>query len=254
MNKNHYPRLWIKIPLLLTVLLAACTSFAQISVGLEAGWNKNYLVTNNANRAFTYYRPVSSFTIGIPVQFKVYDWFAIAADPSLIQKNYRVQRGDFYTGIYQDNTNNYLQLPLMGHFTFGGKRFNGFLNAGVYGAWWMNGMVRGTLANILNQVENAGSGSSISNYNQSFIYKEAYRFNSIRDNRFEFGWVAGIGLEYQLRDRIKIFGEGRLLYSFTDQQKNYSINQVPRYNTTVGLNAGALISFKNGRNTTKNNL
>lgn len=254
MKESYRNGHWIKIPFVISSLLAAVTSFAQFSVGLEAGWNKNYLVTNNANRAFTYYQPLSSFTIGIPLQYKVNDWFAVAADPSFIQKNYRVQRGDFYAGIYQDNTNNYLQLPLMGHFTFGGARLKGFLNAGVYGAWWMNGTVKGTVANILNQAEGMGNGGSIYNYNQSFSYKEPYSFNSVRDNRFEFGWVAGLGLEFQVRDRIKVFGEGRLLYSFTDQQNNYSINQVPRYNTTVGLNAGVLIRLKNGRKPIKNTL
>jgi len=252
MKKSHPPGHWLKSTLAIAGLLAFSNSFAQFSVGLQAGWNKNYLVTNNANRPFTYYNPLSSFTIGIPVQYKFNDWFSIAADPSFIQKNYRVQRGDFFAGVYQDNTNNYLQLPLMGHFTFGGKRLRGFLNAGVYGAWWMNGTIKGTMANVLNQAEGAG-GSSIYNFSQSYSYQENYSFNKVKDNRFEFGWVAGLGLEYELGDKIKIFSEGRLLYSFTDQQKKYSLNQVPRYNTTVGLNAGVLFSLKNGQKT-KNTL
>ncbi len=243
----------IFFPFFFIMVISTISSNAQFAVGLDAGWNKNYIATNNANRTFTYYQPLSSITIGIPVQYTVNNWFAIAADPSFIQKNYRVQRGDFYAGIYQDNTNNYIQLPLMGHFMFGGSRLKGFLNAGIYGAYWMIGTVQGTLANILNPVDNAG-GTSIYNYNQPYSYKESYNFNPVRDNRFEFGWVAGVGLEYQLKKRIKIFTEGRLLYSFTDQQKNYSLNQVPRYNTTPCINAGAFLLLKNNGKTTKTTL
>jgi len=41
-----------------------------------------------------------------------------------------------------------------------------------------------------------------------------------------------------------VFVEGREIQSLTDQQKNYMINQIPRYNQTFGLTLGCLISLK----------
>ena len=221
--------------------------FAQFSVGIEGGYNKNYLVTNNANRAFTNYKPLSSFTVGIPLQYKIADWFAIAADPTFLQKNYLQERSAFFAGVYQNNYNSYVQLPVMAHFMFGGKRLKGFANAGVYGGYWMASTIKGVMPAILDNVDNNTSTSSIYDYNNSYSYNEKYSFDSRKDNRFEVGWVAGLGIGYDVTNKINVFAEGRLLYSFTDQQKKYETNQVPRYNTTYGANAGVLYHFGNSK-------
>lgn len=226
------------------LLLSSCAN-AQLSVGIEGGYNKNYLVTNNANRAFTNYTPLTGFSIGIPIEYKVQDWFAIEVEPSLVQKNYNQQRSAFFAGVYQDNLNDYVQLPLMGHFMFGGNRLKGFLNAGLYAGYWVSATVNGKMPNILNIANDGTATSSIYNYENPYSYNEKYTFSDRKDNRFEAGWIGGLGVSYNLSKRYQVFVEGRLLYSFTDQQKNYSINQVPRYNTTSGINSGVMMSLKN---------
>ena len=236
----------ITVSSFLFVWLSLCChshTYAQLSIGVEGGYDKNYLITNNANRAFTNYKPLSSFSVGIPIQYKLADWFAIAVDPSFVQKNYLQERSAYFAGVYQNNYNSYIQLPLMGHFMFGGKRLKGFLNAGIYGGYWTTGKVKGVMPNILDNVDNVTSTSSVYNYNNPYSYDEKYRFDSRKDNRFEMGWVAGLGISYEVTKKIGVFAESRLLYGFTDQQKNYEINQVPRYNTTYGINAGVLYHF-----------
>ena len=221
------------------------SAHAQLSVGIEGGYNKNHLVTNNSNRAFTNYGPLSGFGVGIPIQYKVNDWFAIATDPSFVQKNYNQQRSAFFVGVYQDNTNGYIQLPLMGHFMFGGSRLKGFLNAGLYGGYWLSGNVKGVMPNILDIAPDGTATGSIYNYQNPYSFNEKYTFNNEKDNRIEAGWVGGLGMGYDVGPRYQVFAEGRLLYAFTDQQKNYMTNQVPRYNTTYGINAGILVHLKN---------
>ena len=169
---------------------------AQLSVGIEGGYNKNYLVTNNANRAFTNYQPLSGFTIGIPLQYKINEWFAIAADPVFIQKNYSQQRSVFFDGVYQDNYNSYIQLPLMGHFMFGGKRLKGFLNAGIYGGYWLSGKVKGKTPNILDIADDETASNSIYDYEHPYSYNEKYNFDGRKDNRLDAGWIGGLGLGY----------------------------------------------------------
>ncbi len=236
------------ILIILGNLLFTIASKAQLSVGIEGGYNKNYLVTNNANRAFTNYIPLSGFSLGIPLQYKIADWFAFSTDPTFVQKNYSQQRSAFFIGVYQQNYNSYVQLPVMGHFMFGGKQLKGFLNVGLFGAYWLTGTAKGEMPNILD-VTNQTSGNTIYDYQNPYNYNEKYTFDNRRDNRIEAGWIGGLGLACDINTRYQVFAEGRLLYSFTDQQKKYMTNQVPRYNTTCGINAGIMVHFKNNKNT-----
>jgi hypothetical protein len=66
-------------------------------------------------------------------------------------------------------------------------------------------------------------------------YDEAYTFSDEKDNRFEMGALAGIGLQYMPTKKYAISVEGRYTASQTDQQKAYSENQTPRYNDTYSL-------------------
>jgi hypothetical protein len=233
------------------ILLTCCSfcfsAFPQLSVGIEAGYNKNYLTTNNANRSFTNYAPMDGFQLSIPLQFKVTDWFAIATAPAFVEKNYNQQRSAFFVGVYQNNHNNYIDLPLMGHFMFGGEKLKGFLNAGMYAGYWLSGRVQGVMPNILDITGDNSSTNSVYDYENPYSYNEKYTFNKTRDNRWEAGWIGGLGISYQINRRYQVFGEANILYTFTDQQNNYMINQVPRYNTTYGINAGIMYHFS-GRN------
>jgi hypothetical protein len=230
-----------------------CTELeAQFSAGLEGGFNKNYLVTNNANRAFTNYNPMYGFSIGVPVQYKLNDWLVIAADPSFIQKNYEQDRSSFFAGIYEQSKNSYINLPLTAHFLFGGRRLKGFAEAGIYGAYWITGKVKGAMPDILDQGSSTSSGN-VYDYDNIYKYNEKYAFDSRRDNRLEAGWVGGLGISYDINSRFQVFTAARLLYSFTDQQKNYETNQTPRYNSTYGMNAGVMMQLpckKNKKNRT----
>ena len=242
-----------KIPLILYVFIVHLPSIsnAQIFIGLEAGANKNSLITNNSNQAFTSYDSKNGIAVGIPILYNVNDWFALRASPSYTQKNYTINRTGFFKGIYQDNINEYLQLPLMGQFSFGNDQLKGYLDLGLYGAYWLSGKVKGAQSNILNPVDSAYTTvapTNIAGTNNLYAYNEKYTFNTTKDNRMEFGWIAGIGISYEINSGNRFFIEGRRIYSFTDQQKNYMINQTPRYNDIYGFNIGFLINLENPSN------
>lgn len=227
-------------------MLCCLTLQAQFSAGIEGGYNKNYLYTNTANRAFTTYNPSSGFSIGIPVQYTFSGWFSLMIDPNYSQKNYSLSRSDYYQGIYQINTNGYVQLPLITHFMFGGERIKGFLNTGIYGAYWASGKVKGTIPNILDMDSlNNSSGNSIYNTSKPATFNEKYQFDSRKDRRIDFGWLLGIGASYNLSEKYQLFIEGRYYQSILDQQKSYMVNQVPRYNQTYGISAGCMINLQN---------
>lgn len=243
MIENKNKRQFAYCCLLLVALAGGFQTHAQLLIGLESGYSKNYLYTNIANRDFTEFKPASGFNLGIPVAYTLSNWFAIQADPSLIRKNYKTVRSDFFEGVNQANTNNYLQLPIMGHFMFGGQSLKGFLNLGVYGGYWASGKVKGSIPNILNPVDSIGNTNTVFDLQKAYNYNEKYVFDSRKDNRVELGWLAGIGLSYNVNNLYQVFAEGRYYQSLTDQQKKYMIKQVPRYNQTYSVSVGVMISM-----------
>ena len=156
----------------------------------------------------------------------------------------------FIRGTYQTSTNTYLQLPLMAHFMFGGEKIQGFFNIGAYGGYWLSGNVKGKMPNVLNPVDSVTATNTFYYYSSPYSYNEKYTFDTHRDNRIEAGWIAGAGLSYAINDKYSVFAEGRMMQSFTDMQKNYMINQTPRYNNTYGANLGIMVSF--GKKTINN--
>jgi hypothetical protein len=214
-------------------LLCVTQLHAQLYVGVEAGGNRNYFITNTSDKPFFNYQPSYGYSFGIPVryQFASLSWFGgIQAIPGYVQKNYKMQRTGYYSEMYQQNDNNYFELPVMAQFRFGGKfgkkqSLYGILNLGGFGGYWLSGHVKGTTL----------SPMDLQNY-QSF--DEGYTFNSTKDNRFEWGGLAGAGLQYMPNKKYVISLEGRYSPAFSDQQKAYSENQTPRYNDTYSILLG----------------
>lgn len=220
---------------------------AQLEVGISGGYNKNDLHTSTEYRAFTKYDATSGFELGVPLQYHLNEWLAVQVEPSYIQKNYEQSRSHFFEGIYQKNTNSYIQLPFMAHFSFGGKQLKGFLNIGGYGAYWASGKIKGAVANVFDNGPEIPDDQDIDKYfqlNQAYHYNEKYVFDDRRDRRLELGLLAGIGIEYSILNKYRLFVEGRYYYGLSDQQKNYMINQIPRYNDTYAVRIGCLFNMK----------
>ena len=214
----------------ITTLVFAAKSQAQLYVGVEAGANRNYFVTNADDKPFFEYQPLYGYSAGATVRYAIpsMPWFGgIQATPSYVQKNYRIQRTGFYEPIYQDNTNSYVELPIMAQFRFGGmisrtQSLHGFLNLGGYGGYWLSGNIKGRTLSPMDPT----------NFQ---AYNEAYTFSNEKDNRIEWGGLAGIGLQYMPNKNYAISLEGRYTAAATDQQKAYMENQTPRYNDTYSI-------------------
>jgi Outer membrane protein beta-barrel domain len=227
----------------LVVLLGfAIPGQAQFSLGVDAGGSINYLYTNSASQALTAYRLRGGVTFDIPLLYKVTDWLSVETEVSFIEKNYRIERTGFFQGVYQDNTNTYIGLPVLAHLSIGGQHLRAFLNLGFYGAYWILGRVKGTELNILDPANgspasNVQPANSFDLYNP-YHYDERYAFDNRKDQRMEFGWLAGTGMTYELRQYYQLFLECRYALSLTDQRKKYSIDEAPGYNETFSITTG----------------
>ena len=96
--------------------LSCMTASAQWRVGIQTGYTHNWLYTENGYFYTRTYQPRGGFSIGAPVQYEFEDWFALQAEVSYIQKNYRMQRTGFFSPLYEDMTNHYLSVPVFAHF------------------------------------------------------------------------------------------------------------------------------------------
>ncbi len=123
-------------------------------VGVEAGANRNYFLSNTSDKPFFDYQSSYGYSVGASVRYtfpKLSSWFGgIQAVPTFIQKNYSIKRTGDYSPMYKQTTNSYLHLPVMEQFRFGGhinktQTLHGILNLRwCMPLYWMSGHVKGT--------------------------------------------------------------------------------------------------------------
>ena len=122
--------------------------------------------------------------------------------------------------VYKDRsyTNNYLLMPVVASFGFGGEQLRGFCNVGVYGGYWLNSHRKGTDFN------------NVSDY--TYDFDEDVDFDNDRDQRWDCGFVGGLGLEYHFARHWGAQVEARYYYSTTSFRKEQPHDCKQEYCTT----------------------
>ena len=209
-------------------LVLPSLAFAQWRVGVNGGATYNHSTISKHYMTDYQWKDRWGVTLGVMGQYDVNDWLGVRAELDWTQKNYRLTR-QILSNLDYKYVNNYLQLPVMASFSFGGKQLRGFCNAGVYGGYWLTSGREGTDFNNSSE--------------KVYEFSEDIKFNSERDQRFDFGFVGGIGLEYRFCQRWAAQVEMRYYYSTVSTQKDYMRLSYPRYNSTLGVQAGLWYSF-----------
>ncbi len=214
--------------LTLVALVLPSLAFAQWRVGVNGGATHNHSTISKHYMTDYQWKDRWGVTLGVMGQYDINDWLGVRAELDWTQKNYRLTRQIFSYLDYK-YVNNYLQLPVMASFSFGGKQLRGFCNAGVYGGYWLTSGREGTDFNNSSE--------------KVYEFSEDIKFNSERDQRFDFGFAGGIGVEYRFCQRWAAQVELRYYHSTVSTQKDYMRLSDPRYNSTLGLQAGLWYSF-----------
>ena len=209
-------------------LVLPSLAFAQWRVGVNGGATYNHSTISKHYMTDYQWKDRWGVTLGVMGQYDVNDWLGVRAELDWTQKNYRLTR-QILSNLDYKYVNNYLQLPVMASFSFGDKQLRGFCNAGVYGGYWLTSGREGTDFNNSSE--------------KVYEFSEDIKFNSERDQRFDFGFVGGIGLEYRFCQRWAAQVEMRYYYSTVSTQKDYMRLSDPRYNSTLGVQAGLWYSF-----------
>jgi opacity protein-like surface antigen len=212
---------------------------SQSLLGIQIGLSNSCLNTNINNRIYSTNQSNIGFTCGITFHLQIKSGFYAEIAPDITQKNYSINRTDSLTGIYESFVNTYSQLPLIVHGIYG-NRLKVFADIGLYGAYWFAGKVKGKIPDIFSSNTNSNiTGESRESFQLSG-YNEKYQFDRKRDNRWEFGWIVGAGMQYPLNKKYSFFVKGTCYQSLTDQQKKYMVNQIPKYNQTFTCSLGMM--------------
>ena len=150
------------------------------------------------------YKDRSGVNFGLMGQYDFNDWLGVRAELDWTQKNYRQTRHVVDDQDYK-YTNNYLLMPVVASFGFGGEQLRGFCNVGVYGGYWLNSHRKGTDFN------------NVSDY--TYDFDEDLDFDNDRDQRWDCGFVGGLGLEYHFARHWGAQVEARYYYSTTSFRK-----------------------------------
>ena len=117
-------------------LVLPSLAFAQWRVGVNGGATYNHSTISKHYMTDYQWKDRWGVTLGVMGQYDVNDWLGVRAELDWTQKNYRLTR-QIFSNLDYKYVNNYLQLPVMASFSFGGKQLRGFCNAGVYGGYWL---------------------------------------------------------------------------------------------------------------------
>ncbi len=209
------------------ITIVPLSSFAQWRAGVNIGADYNHYSLSTNYQNDVKYNDRWGVTMGLMGQYDVFDWLGVRAELDWTQKNYHRERVILKEQDYRF-TNNYLQLPVMASFSFGSQQLRGFCNAGFYVGYWMNSYLKGTDLNSISLIE----------YN----FNQKYSFLKERDQRWDFGYVGGLGVEYRFADNWAAQLEARYYYSVTSTNKSNTMAD-NRYHSTLALQAGIFYCF-----------
>lgn len=166
-------------------------------------------------------------------QRDIFDWLGIRGEINFIQKDYRTYRTGFYSQFDYVNHNTYLQVPLLASMSFGGETIRGFINLGVYGAYWLKSGRMGTMP----------SHESFSYYTDTSYSVETAGFNPHRDQRWDFGPAGGAGIDWLICEHLGFQAEARLYYGLVNTVDTGRIYKEYRYHTTMTLQGTLYYKF-----------
>lgn len=212
---------------LAAVMMTTCNAMAQWRLGATVGAVNNQLKINTQHQYDWRYDKRWGVQAGVTGQYDFKDWLGVRADLTFQQRGYTQRRTEVnYNCKYRDN---YLTLPVMASFSFGGSKLRGFANVGVYGGYLLGSHCDGEVKDLVTDVK--------------MDIDTSVELNSIRDQRWDFGYVGGIGVEYRFHSHWAAQVEGRYYYSVVSKKKQYQAMKDYQYNKPISITAGVYYIF-----------
>ena len=235
--KTSYLKIITVILLCWMMMEATAQENPRWIVGVKGGWSYTSMERSNMGRVDETYSPLSGYDVGLQARYSLLDWLAIRADLDFMSRSYQIDRNLHHIDrVYTKYSNDYLTLPVMADFSFGGKRLRGHAYGGVYGAFWMKARTEGTTFWMTDY------------YIYFDDFNESRPFNS-EDRRLTAGGVGGLGLSYAFPDVWKNGGgpvitlDALYYHDFVSHHKGYSHLSDSRYLGTLSITLGLAFCF-----------
>lgn len=198
---------------------------AQFEIGLKAGADYNSVTRSNAGRVDVTFHEMTGLEYGILARYQFNDWFAVRTDIEMLSRSHTMKRNiAFLKDVYTDYRNQYLTLPVMADFSFGGTKLRGHFMTGAFVSYWLTAKMTGNTFDIYDDIKS---------------FDEKMEFNEYH-NRITAGMVAGAGLSYDMSDKISLELDALIYYDLTSYMKINKISPEPRYNNTASLTLGVI--------------
>ena len=211
--------------------LTATQAKAQWAVGIKDGWTRTSADRTNLGRIDESYSPLSGYDVGIQAHYSFVDWMSVRVGVDYMRRSHRMDRNLFIaSAVFTEYRNDYLMLPVMADFSFGGSALRGHLLCGGYGGYWLKTNVKGK----------SMSTSIIDNFIVDF--DEEREFTS-EDQRFTAGLVGGVGLSLESAVNIGVNIDALYYYDLVSYNKGYAHLSDPRYLSTFSLSLGVYYKF-----------
>ena len=201
-----------------TFWFATVPSLGQLSIGLHGGSNFSKMdFTNNQELRFAKIDNKQGFIGGVVFNFLGDKHAGVQAEINYSQKGWILN--DTTSGNDIDNINqiDYIDVPILTHVNVGGGKFRGIFHIGPYIGYALSRKVK---------IKDNNTGAE-----ESFDYQ----FSKSKDNQFDFGLIAGGGIEYKLPVG-KIALEARYTFGFGDIDKEKVLqSEVSQFRILTGL-------------------
>lgn len=207
-------------------------AFAQLSVGAKAGAQWSNVYTKEAfDNAASNLKSINEITYGVVLNYAITDNISLQTEVNFLEKGFRVDENtdqalfglNVPLGVELFTKFNYIEVPIMGKYTFGDNVIKPYVLAGPTLGYATSGEVEAK-ATVLVPI-------NVGTYDIDL--------ESINYEKFEIGAVAGGGLVVDL-NAVQIFADARYQLGFTQ------VNEIPYVdekvkNKGVSLSGGVLI-------------
>jgi hypothetical protein len=223
------------------LLLLYSSLRAQRFIGLEGGVSYNVYASNISNRTSTAMAGGTGYQLDIPIRYAIRPWLYAETAPGILRKDHALNRTDSLVGAFERFDNSYLQLPIGVSLVYG-RRLRLSLDPGVYLGYWLSGRQKGSVADIFGVTDSSNALGQVTERFPLAPFNDKVHFLSQRDNRWEFGWVAGLGAQYRLGGNYWLTAAAKYCQALTSQEKTGS-GQAPGYNQSWIFSVGGSYAF-----------
>ncbi len=209
---------------------------AQTAIGFRAGVNiANVKAFGIANTIPVNTQSIFGPNLALVAEFGLGNNFALQTELNYLTRGFQVSEsvdlglfgGDIPLGATAITKINYLDIPILAKYKFGGQKVSAYLTAGPVVGYALNGRLE-TRANFLVDIP---------------IYDTDINLNSDNINRFEFGGSLGAGVSFNTTVG-NFFIDARYTQGFT-QMDQISFLDLNIKNQGFGISAGYMIPLSN---------